>query len=86
VDLDIVSLVSCMAIMMGGVGLFINACRPGNAVWSEPQFHDNMLVARFVYGILRACRIGWFWIGLRIVKFGRRCRHFRVSSTSFSGR
>jgi hypothetical protein len=36
VDLDVVSLVSCMAIMEGGVGLFISACRPGNVVWSEP--------------------------------------------------
>jgi hypothetical protein len=86
VDLDAMSLVSCMAIMEGSVGLFINACRPGNAVWSEPQFHDSMLVARFVYGVLHACRIGWFWIGLGIMKFGRGCKHFRVSSASFSGR
>jgi hypothetical protein len=47
-----------LAIMEGGVGLFINACRPGNAVLSVPQFHDSMLVAGFVYGVLRACRIG----------------------------
>jgi hypothetical protein len=58
VDLFVVSLVSCMAIMEGGVGLFINACRPGNAVLSIPQFHDSMLVAGFVYGVLRAYRIG----------------------------
>jgi hypothetical protein len=32
VDLDAVSLVSCMAIMEGGVGLFISVWRPGNAV------------------------------------------------------
>jgi hypothetical protein len=32
VDLDAVSLVSCMAIMKGGVDLFISACRPGNTV------------------------------------------------------
>jgi hypothetical protein len=61
------SLVSCMAIMEGGVGLFINVCRPGNAVWSEPQFHDSMLVAGFVYGVLCACMTGWFWMGLGIV-------------------
>jgi hypothetical protein len=36
VDLDTVSLVSCMAIMEGGVGLFINVCIPGSAVLSEP--------------------------------------------------
>jgi hypothetical protein len=86
VDLDVVSLVSCMAIMEGGVVLFINACRPGSVVWNEPQFHDNMLAAGFVYGMLRACNIGWFWIGLGVVKFGRGCRHFRISSASFSGR
>jgi hypothetical protein len=60
VDLDTVSLVSCMAIMEGGVGLFINVCIPGSAVLSEPQFHDNMLVDGFVYGVLRSYRIGWF--------------------------
>jgi hypothetical protein len=32
VDLDVVSLVSCMAIMEGDVGFCVNACRPGNAV------------------------------------------------------
>jgi hypothetical protein len=81
-----VSLVSYIAIMEGGVGLFINACRSGNAVLSTPQFHDNILEARFVYGVLRACRIGWFWIGLGVVKLGRGCRHFRVSSARFLGR
>jgi hypothetical protein len=59
VDLDAVSLVSCMAIMEGGVVLFINACRLGIAELSVPQFHDNILVAGFMYGVLRACRIGW---------------------------
>jgi hypothetical protein len=86
VDLDAVSLVSCMAIMEGGVGLFVIACSPGSAVLSAPQFHDNMLIAGFVYGVLRVCRMGWSWIGLGIVKFGSGCRHFRVSSASFSGR
>jgi hypothetical protein len=86
VDLEAVSLVSCMAIIEGGVGLFINACSLGNAVWSDPKFHDSMLTAGFVYGMLHACRIRWFWIGLGIVKFGRGCRHFRVSSASFLGR
>jgi hypothetical protein len=32
VDFDVISLVSCMAIMEGGVGLFISAWRPGNVV------------------------------------------------------
>jgi hypothetical protein len=36
VDLDVVSLVSYMAIKEGGVGLFINACKPGRAVLSAP--------------------------------------------------
>jgi hypothetical protein len=58
VDLDAVSLVSYMAIIEGGVGLFISACRPSNAVLSAPQFHEIMLVAGFVCGVLRGCRIG----------------------------
>jgi hypothetical protein len=37
-----------MAIMDGGVGLFVSDCSPGNAVFSVPQFHDNILVAGFV--------------------------------------
>jgi hypothetical protein len=84
VDLDAMSLVSCMAIMEGGVGLFISACSPSNVVCSELQFHDSMLVAGFVCGMLRACKIGWFWVGLGVVKFGRGCRHFSVSSASCS--
>jgi hypothetical protein len=59
VDLDAVSLVSCMAIMEGCGGLFINVCRRGIAVWSAPQFHDNMVVAGFVCRVLCGCRIGW---------------------------
>jgi hypothetical protein len=86
VDLDAVSLVSYMATMEGGVDVFISACRPGSAVLSVPQFHDNMLVVGFVCGMLHRFRIGWFCIGLGSVKFGRRCRHFRVSSAIFSGR
>jgi hypothetical protein len=58
VDLDVVSLVSCMAIMEGGVRLFINSCKPGSTVLSAPQFHDSILVVGFVYGVLRACRMG----------------------------
>jgi hypothetical protein len=86
VDLDAVSLVSCMAIMEGGVELFVNACRLGSAVLSAPQFHDNILVAGFLYGMSRVCRIGWSWMGLGVVKLGSGCRHFRVSNASFSGR
>lgn len=48
VDLDAVSLVSWMAIMDGGVGLFANDCSPGNAVFSVPQFHDIIFVGGFV--------------------------------------
>jgi hypothetical protein len=86
VDLDAVSLVSCIAIMEGGVGLFVNACRPSSVVLSAPQFHDSMLVAEFVYGVLCACRIGWSRMGLGVVKFGSGCKHFKVSSASFLGR
>jgi hypothetical protein len=64
VDLDAVSLVSCIAIMEGGVDLIINACRLGNVVFTTPQFHDSILVAGFVYGVL--CAVGldgfkWDW-------------------------
>jgi hypothetical protein len=41
-----------MAIMEGGMGLFISSCIPGMAVLSTPQFHDSMLVAEFVCGML----------------------------------
>jgi hypothetical protein len=51
VDLDAVSLVSWMAIIDGGVGLFVSACIPGSAVFSVPQFHDIILVSGFVYGV-----------------------------------
>jgi hypothetical protein len=37
-----------MAIMDGGVGLFVNDWSPGSAVFSVPQFHDIILVAGFV--------------------------------------
>jgi hypothetical protein len=77
------SLVSCMAIIEGGVGLFINACKPDKAVLSAPQFHDSILVAGFVYGMFRGCRIGCSCMGLEVVKFGRGCRYFRASSASF---
>jgi hypothetical protein len=36
VDLDAVSLVSWMAIIDGGVGLFVNAYSPGSAVFNVP--------------------------------------------------
>jgi hypothetical protein len=48
VDLDAISLVSCMVIMWGGIGLFISDCSPGSAVLSVPQFHVSMLVAGVV--------------------------------------
>ena len=50
-DLDAVIFVSCMAIMVGGLGLFANACISGSAVFIVPQFHDTILVAGFVYGM-----------------------------------
>jgi hypothetical protein len=48
VDLEAVSLVSWIAIMEGGVGLFVNDWSHGSAVFSVPQFHDNMVVSGFV--------------------------------------
>jgi hypothetical protein len=48
VDLDAVSLVSWMAIMDGGEGLFVNDWSPGRAVFSVPQFHEIILVSGFV--------------------------------------
>jgi hypothetical protein len=65
VDLDAVSLVSWMAIIDGGVDLFIISCKPGSMVLSMPQFHFNIFVAGFrvrgvlrVYGWVILCRIG----------------------------
>ena len=46
VDLDVVSFVSWMAIMDGG--LFASDSSPGSAVFSVPQFHDIILVGGFV--------------------------------------
>jgi hypothetical protein len=51
VDLDAMSLVSWMAIMDGGEGLFVNACSHGTAVFSVPQFHVIILVAGFMWGV-----------------------------------
>jgi hypothetical protein len=86
VDLEAVSLVSWMAIMEGGMGLFISACSPGMAVLSAPQFHDSMLVAEFICRMLHGCRIGCSCMELEVVKFGRGCRHFSASTKSFLGR
>jgi hypothetical protein len=83
VDLDAVSLISCMAIMEGDVGLFTSACSLGKTVLSAAQFQDSMWVAGFVYEMFHGFRIGWFCLGLGNVKFGRGCRHFRVSRTIF---
>jgi hypothetical protein len=40
-----------MAIMDGGIGLFIISCSPGNAVLRVPQFHVSIFVVGFVYGM-----------------------------------
>jgi hypothetical protein len=40
-----------MAIMDGGVGLFVNDWSPGSAVFSVPQFHEIILVSGFVCGV-----------------------------------
>jgi hypothetical protein len=37
-----------MAIMVGKVGLFVSDCSPGNTMFSDPQFHDIILVAGIV--------------------------------------
>jgi hypothetical protein len=51
VDLDIVSLVFCIVIMVGGLGVFVSDWSPGNAVLSVPQFQEIIWVARFVCGV-----------------------------------
>jgi hypothetical protein len=51
VDLDVVSLVSCIAIMDGGLGVFVSDWSLGNAVLSIPQFQEIIWVARFVCGV-----------------------------------
>jgi hypothetical protein len=64
VDLDAISLVSWMVVMDGGVGLFVSDWSPGNAVLSVPQFHDSILVARFVCGMYWGLWVGsivWGW-------------------------
>jgi hypothetical protein len=71
--------------MEGGEGSFASVCNPGMAVFSAPQFHDNILVAVFVCGVLCGCIIGWFCTGLGVVKFGRGCRHCSTSDMSLSG-
>ena len=32
-----------MAIMDGGIGLFVMSCSPGNAILSMPQFHISIV-------------------------------------------
>jgi hypothetical protein len=86
VDLEAVSLVSWIAIMEGGVGLLVSTCSPSMAVFSAPQFHNNILVDVFVCGMLCGCRIGCSCAGLGVVKFGSGCRHFSASDVSLSGR
>jgi hypothetical protein len=75
-----------MAIMAGGVGLFISDCSPTDAILSAPQFHDIMLVAGFIRGVFCGFMDGWFCMGLGCVKFGSGCRHFRASSVILLGR
>jgi hypothetical protein len=86
VDLEAVSLVSWIAIMEGGVGLLVSTCSPSMAVFSAPQFHNNILVDVFVCGMLCGCRIGCSCAGLGVVKFGRGCRHFSALDVNLSGR
>ena len=86
VDLDAVSLVSCIAITDGGLGVFVIDWSPSNAVLSVPQFQEIIWVARFVCGVCCVFMGGWFCVGLGCVKFGIGCRHFNVSMAIFSGR
>jgi hypothetical protein len=49
--LDAVNLVSWIAIMVGGLGLFVSDWSPGNAVLSVPQFHESIFVAGIIWGV-----------------------------------
>jgi hypothetical protein len=40
-----------MAIMDGGVGIFVKDWSPGNVVLSVPQFHEIILVFGLVCGV-----------------------------------
>ena len=86
VDLNDMSLVSWMAIMDGGVDLFVSDWSPSNVVLNVPQFHDSILVAGFVHGVFWGFMGGWFCMGLECIKFGISCRHFKASSVIFSRR
>jgi hypothetical protein len=86
VDLDAVNLVSWMAIMAGGLGLFVSDWSPGNEVLSVPQFHVSIFVAGIVWGMFCGFMGGKFCMGLGCVKFGIGCRHFRASRAIFLGR
>jgi hypothetical protein len=60
VDLDAVNLVSWMAIMAGGLGLFVSDWSPGNEVLSVPQFHVSIFGWEVLYGV-RMCEV-WYWL------------------------
>jgi hypothetical protein len=50
--LDAVNLVSWIAIMVGGLGLFVRLdWSPGTAVLSVPQFHESIFMAGVVWRV-----------------------------------
>ena len=61
------SFVSYMAIMGGRLGLFVNSCSPGNAVFSVPQFHNIILASGFVYGVFWGFMGRWLCMELGCV-------------------
>jgi hypothetical protein len=75
-----------MAIMDGGVGLFVNDWNPSSTVFRVPQFHDIILVAGFVCVVCGGIMGGWCCMGLGCVKFGIGCMHFSASFDSCSDR
>ena len=86
VDLDAVSFVSWMAIMDGGVDMFVNACIPGNVVFSVPQFHVIIFVREFICRVFWGFMGGWCCMGLGCVQFGIGCRHLSALWIICSGR
>jgi hypothetical protein len=68
VDLDAVNLVSWMAIMAGGLGLFVSDWSPGNEVLSVPQFHVSIFVAGIVWGMFCGFMGGKICMGLCSLK------------------
>ena len=65
-DYCMVNLVSCIAILEGGMDLFISTCSPSIAMLNAPQFHDIYLWLSLYVGCYVDVRLdiliwGWGW-------------------------